>query len=138
MTTIKHLYSGLLRVLNPGAWLMNYSYDPVVDKFISEIIDMDISLADRSDCFLSIGDIHVWINNWPYGYSHVCLNGRDNEEGCGRPSYYTMRRLRSKLKHIPLGTTNYYYPVIRVAPRNLPLEELLDLRAISFRRLSYE
>lgn len=90
----------LIFIFNPKWWFMNYSYDKSWDKELNELLDKhrlkngDNDLVHPFTYRAILGRKQIWISNFPYSYGLCYDFGMET----GRPSRYTMYRLRYRQK----------------------------------------
>jgi hypothetical protein len=92
----------LIFIFNPKWWILNYSFDKSWDKELNELLDKQFKLKNGDSEHLVppfrytaiLGNRKIWIANFPFAY------GLTYESGImpGRPSRYTIYRLRYKQK----------------------------------------
>lgn len=56
-----------LRIFMPDFWLMNYKYNWKWDKILNDNISKGV-VVRISACECQVGDVLVWVSNYPYGY----------------------------------------------------------------------
>jgi len=92
MNINKHLLT-IYFVINPRWWVMNYSYNEKWDRELNYLLD-NYKLKDVDKYTAILNGIEVWIRNYPYAYGTVHANGHFY----GRPSRWTIYRLRQRVK----------------------------------------
>lgn len=55
------------RLLRPRHWLRNYKTCKEWDSFLNELLDSNLVEKERN-CSVKIGEVGVWISNYPYAY----------------------------------------------------------------------
>ncbi len=86
---MKKFFLNLQFLFRPSFWLMNYSYCPIHDIKINNLLNKySFRKYDRYGAFL--GDTYIWMANYPYSV------GMYEYRNCSRPSRLSILRLRKK------------------------------------------
>lgn len=81
------------RLITPSAWLQNYPTGWVWDRRLNELLD-EHGVTDIRDHTVKVGNVTVWVSNWPYGYGDPYQPAK----GHFLPSYSTRLRLRREIE----------------------------------------
>ncbi len=80
-------------VVNPRWWVMNDYYNEIWDRELNNLLD-NYKLKDIDKYTATLNGVEIWIGNYPYAYASVYTNGHVY----GRPSRWTIYRLRQRVK----------------------------------------
>lgn len=87
--TLEKLWFYSTLIVRPNFWTIREKYDPLVDKFINEIMDRNIEGKFKSYT-VEYGDVDVWISNYPYSYGTIYSPNHNQ----GRASLYTVYKFK--------------------------------------------
>jgi hypothetical protein len=92
-------------ITHPKMWIMLYAYDATLDKELNELVEAgekfkpaDGQPFDNGVVYdVTIGDLHLWVGNYPYGFFTQTDKSGFRGPRPSRPSRRTIFNLRKKV-----------------------------------------
>lgn len=82
---LNNIYEFFFFLVRPSYWLMNYSYDEILDIQLRKDLEVGFIICDKHHA--KIGENIYWVGNYPYEYGGTDLMSR-------RPSRMTIYKTR--------------------------------------------
>lgn len=83
-------------IINPRWWIMNHSYCLNWDKKVNDLLDKHKFESDGTT--VKLGDITIWLGNYPYSYGQRFSIAIGSRTFGPRPSRYTIWRIKNRYK----------------------------------------
>ena len=85
------------RRLWPRYWLQNYVTSLAWDRQLNDLLDKHQPVLDFTGYVCTLGEIDVWVSNWPYAYGSRWLGIVGDHPTKALPTVKTRLRLREAI-----------------------------------------